>query len=97
MNINKAESKIEKYEIKVEYDIHLYVEETEKMLEAYFSIDGYGYRTHLIGVPKKYYNDVKKEEVINTKESFLEDMKYYIDENMIYWYFKDMEKLERDE
>lgn len=96
-SFKKSENKIERYDAIIQHEVHLYIEESEDYYNAYISFDGYSYITHLIGVPKKYHNTVTDEDVINTKESFLEDMPYYIDDDTVYYYFKDIEKLESEE
>ena len=93
----KSENKIERYEATIQHKVNLFIEESDDYFHAYVSFDGYSYMTYLVGVPKKYHNTVTDEDVINTKESFLEDIPYYIDDDAVYYYFKDIEKLEAEE
>ena len=93
----KTESKIERYEATIQHKVHLFVEEDKDYFHAHISFDNYSYTTYLIGAPKKYHNKVTDEDVITTKDEFLESVRYSIDDDTIYWYFKDIEKLEAED
>lgn len=94
----KSENKIERYDASIQHEAKIYIEEDENYFNISISFDGHGYIKFLVGVPKFWHNKFTGEDITNTKESCLEEVKsYYLDIDTMYYYFKDIERMEAEE